>query len=152
MATGYVLLETSFEYNDEINYSGEEDSGKPVMVYLDENKAKEEMFEKTLSKLKDKNEALNSYGYELRDVINENNIDVITDLVIRNKGSYANVEEIDDFSDWVTKNISNLSKEDQKLIVDNLNITFYQIYETEINDELLLANKEEKQKKIKSNL
>jgi hypothetical protein len=66
MPTGYVISEKSFEYNDEIYYTGEDDGGTPQKVFLDRFKAEQELA--TLERAKWRGEEPRRYAYSLRDI------------------------------------------------------------------------------------
>lgn len=64
----YVLLETSYEYNDEIYSTGESLGGSPLGVYMNKKDAEEAMKEKVIDAMRDGLE-LSAYYYDVADLL-----------------------------------------------------------------------------------
>ena len=71
MVKGYVILEVGFEYNDEIYHTGNygETYAAPNTVFMDKDKAIEEVDKLNVNKLR--GEYLDYYGYGVEEFAND---------------------------------------------------------------------------------
>lgn len=65
----YVLLETSYEYNDEIYTAGEAGGGLPLGVYMNKRDAEDALRDKVIASLRDGFFSLTDYVYDIADLL-----------------------------------------------------------------------------------
>lgn len=148
MATGYVITEVGYEYNDEIYYQGESGGGTPVKVYLDKEKAQFELDRLNLESLITCE--IGQYAYDLEDIIDDMGE---FESIIRkyDKQGEVSVNDSYELGEWFSSNASRFSKADQKKLLEIVNLEFYNLAEVEIDDSKLPPKEEKKPSKF-SNL
>lgn len=150
MATGYVVTEIGYEYNDEIYYQSENGGGRPVRVFLDKAKAQDEVEKMNFEALMGCE--IGSYAYDLSDIVS--NMDVFTKIIKKymTEDDSVDVEDSYELGEWFSSHASKFSQADQKKIAKLVTLEFYSLTEVEIDDSVLQPKPETKEKKKFSNL
>lgn len=148
MATGYVITEIGYEYNDEIYYQGESGGGTPVKVYLDKEKAQAELNRLNLESLVTCE--IGEYAYDLEDIIDD--MSAFEKIIQKyDKEGEVSVRDSYELGNWFATHASNFSNSDKKKLLEIINLEFYTIAEVEIDDSKLPPIEEKKASKF-SNL
>lgn len=148
MATGYVVTEIGYEYNDEIYYQGESGGGTPVKVYLDKEKAQSETDRLNLEALVTCE--IGQYAYDLSEIIND--MDSFEKIIRKyDKQAEVSVDDSYQLGEWFSSHASKFSNADKKKLLDLVSLEFYTLAEVEIDDSKLPPPEEKKSRKF-SNL
>lgn len=148
MATGYVITEIGYEYNDEIYYQGESGGGTPVKVYLDKDKAQAELDRLNLESLVTCE--IGEYAYDLEDIIDD--MSAFEKIIKKyDKTEQVSVEDSYELGNWFAKHAPNFSQADKKKLLEIVSLEFYTLTEVEIDDSKLPPKEEKKASKF-SNL
>lgn len=148
MATGYVITEVGYEYNDEIYYQSESGGGTPVKVYLDKAKAEAEIDRLNLESLVTCE--IGQYAYNMSDIVSDMNA---FEKILKKYDTEGTLDLEDEYEigEWFSANAISFSQADKRKIVKLVNLEFYTLAEVEIDDSKL-PPKEEKTSKKFSNL
>lgn len=124
MTSYYTIVEIDFQYNDEVYYPTEQNSGKPIELYTSLENAKSRLDElnknKISSLMSDKYDGISGYGYGWDEVIDDNR--VIEDLNLNNIDMY-------DFS------LDQLKDDDEReLFISSISLEFYKIVSVILKD------------------
>lgn len=134
MATGYVVVQVGYDYNDEIYCRSESGGGTPTKIYLDYNKAKAELHRLNLLELVTCE--IGHYAYDLEDIIN----DMEEFIAIINKYDLKSEVNLDDsykLGEWFSSNAGKFSQEDQEKILNLVSLSFYELAEVEFDDSVI---------------
>lgn len=148
MATGYVITEVGYEYNDEIYYQSESGGGTPVKVYLDKAKAEAEIDRLNLESLVTCE--IGQYAYNMSDIVSDM---PAFEKILKKYDTEGTLDLEDEYElgEWFSAKASGFSESDKKKILKLVNLEFYTLAEVEIDDSKL-PPKEEKTSKKFSNL
>lgn len=148
MATGYVITEVGYEYNDEIYRENDSGGGTPVKVYLDKAKAEAEVGKMNLESLVTCE--IGQYAYDLEDIIND--MDSFEKIIKKyDKEGEVSVNDSYQLGEWFSSHAPNFSASDKKKLLDLVSLEFYTLTEVEIDDSILPPREEKKSSKF-SNL
>lgn len=148
MATGYVITEIGYEYNDEIYYQSESGGGTPVKVYLDKEKAQADLDQLNLESLVTCE--IGQYAYDMNDIVDD--MEAFEKILKKyDKEGSLDMEDSYELGEWFSSNASKFSNTDKKKLLELVSLEFYTLTEVEIDDSKL-PPKEEKVSKKFSNL
>ena len=148
MATGYVITEIGYEYNDEIYSQNDSGGGTPIRVFLDKEKAQAEVNRMNIDSLISCE--IGSYAYDLEEIIDD--IPAFEKIISKyDLKKEVNMKESYDLGKWFASNASKFSESDKVKLLDLVMLEFFSITEVEIDDSIL-PPKEEKTSKKFSNL
>lgn len=120
----YVIMRTSWEYNDEVYHSTEDDAGHPLKVFLNKKKAEDFAIEETI-KAWTHEDAFSGKFYNLEDILQNMNVDEFIGL-IQEVGGSCDAEDTD------VKLPKDLSVENAKRILAVIRLRWYQVEEIDI--------------------
>ena len=127
MKKAYVVMEVSWEYNDEIYYTTDDGAGQPERVFLDKKKAEEYAVEKTADTIRGAGHLISEKYYSLSDILRNVDEDEFKTMLEGMGGS------IDDDGRDI-KLPKNLSIDNVKKILAAISLRWYKVEETEIED------------------
>lgn len=133
MATGYVVVQVGYDYNDEI-YSRSDSGGNPTKIYLNYQKAQAEVNRLNMQELLTCE--IGQYAYDLEDII----IDMAEFEKILRKYDTKNSLDMDDsyaLSEWFTTNSKKFSSEDMVKVCTLISLNFYELVEVEFDDSVV---------------
>lgn len=138
MTTGYIILETGFEYNDEINYASENGGGHPVQIYLNQEKALAKMKEMNIQTMCDT--GLNEYFYSVDEMFN--NVPKVKKIcekyISKLVADYElDTDDTESFSHTVSKCLEIMTMPDKEAIYAELDLEFYTLAEVDIDSGVL---------------
>jgi hypothetical protein len=129
MSTAYVVMEIGWEYNDEVYSRGNngDSGGTPKKVFRDKAMAKKRAGDLNIKELTTSSyRGLNSYGYELDDIVKR-----------KHQGELATLLERDDLEGWMEDECplpDSMSKELAIKVLACLEVSWFEVVEVDLEE------------------
>lgn len=132
MNKAYVILEKGFEYDD--NIYNEQEGGNPSLIVFSKEDAKNKILELNINQFK--KTSLTDYCYDMQDVLNVeiDEFDKFNESLV---AKYGKIESNNKWESVENRLHPSADAEESKKFIDMVNITFFEVHETDIDTQSL---------------
>ena len=117
----FVILENSFEYNDQTHYPPESGGGHPVVYSEDKAAIEKECEERNLAKFLSEFETLNDWSEDFSYAFSEEAQALLEKMKISTTSGY----------NWEFKSIDNYSEKNLRALFEGFDVRWFSVYEVD---------------------